>query len=117
VLIDGFKTFVAFAQLDKLEQAERAQECRNLFQQGFVEMVNNWYRSRTFQRYVILSGYRSPEQDANSRQPTREAPQNGQLRSIAQFIPLFQVQGFLQTMAAKGRTQGSFFYEHTYSLS
>jgi hypothetical protein len=38
VLIDGFKTFVAFVRIHERKQAERTQEARNLLQDGFAEI-------------------------------------------------------------------------------
>jgi len=35
ILINGFKTFVAFVRIHERKQAERAQEARNLLQDGF----------------------------------------------------------------------------------
>ncbi|MGO9373129.1 MAG: hypothetical protein ACLQBD_13620 [Syntrophobacteraceae bacterium] len=38
ILVDGFKTFVAFVRIHERKQAERVQEARNLLQEGFAEI-------------------------------------------------------------------------------
>lgn len=41
MLLDGFKTFVAFVRMYERKQAEREQEARNLLEQGFSSLSDN----------------------------------------------------------------------------